>query len=664
MSNQKEKNITDFPDLIQYESSKKINEQMEKYIAKIKVDKEQATGFFTKIPFPDKSKLLPVFITNNHIINEEILNSNKKIEIDIKEEKDIIYLNLNNRIKYTNKEYDITIIEIKEKNIKYYLELDDIILNGINGNIKNKEYIDKTIYILQYPKSQLSVSYGIISSIYECENSKFNFNHKCSTDKGSSGGPVLASLNNKVLGIHKEGNKNSNYNTGTFLNYPIKEFIEKYYLKKNDSSKSANHYTILPNTGNIFHSEMLQNLTRNIFFKKELLSTKNSSNIFSGFLIKNQVIENLKNIYNTKQIISFLYTNNILKGVNYQNLNSNYSRINAYLTISQPNYLKAIEQIENNNKIIFMKKDFSFSNKTIKNIEYIENYEIIDEEFAKFLSKKFINNICIIPTNFIINENKFIFSYNLQKNNIYKISSSDEKGIFNNECIISISNKNNSISNKSIFEIILKNGIEKLISLKLTKINNIELEFYSIKEESNKNISINKEQAEKILKEELQKKQPNLNISIGLYNTKDIFHWIATISPPNDSLYKEGLFTLDIYFPNDYPNNPPEICFRTPIYHLNVNPNKSNEKLGHVFLSSLKMWNPIYKIEKILDDIYSLFSKANIDNCYRNDILKEFMLNNNLYNEKIIYFTNKYANPNFSIIDKKYDQNWDFSYNN
>ena len=46
-------------------------------------------------------------------------------------------------MKYTNKEYDITIIELKEKdNIKNYLELDDNIINDLN-----EEYIDKTIYI-------------------------------------------------------------------------------------------------------------------------------------------------------------------------------------------------------------------------------------------------------------------------------------------------------------------------------------------------------------------------------------------------------------------------------------------------------------------------------------------------------------------------------------
>jgi len=42
------------------------------------------------------------------------------------------------------------------------LELDNIIINDIlNNKNQNKEYEDKTIYIIQYPKGELSVSYGM-----------------------------------------------------------------------------------------------------------------------------------------------------------------------------------------------------------------------------------------------------------------------------------------------------------------------------------------------------------------------------------------------------------------------------------------------------------------------------------------------------------------------
>ena len=82
----------------------------------------------------------------------------------------------------------------------------------------------------------MSVSYGVIYSIFQEE---YNFNYKCSTDFGSSGSPILRE-NNKVIGVHKEGNKGKvNYNTGTFLNYPIKDFIQRHY-KDNIDIKGRN----------------------------------------------------------------------------------------------------------------------------------------------------------------------------------------------------------------------------------------------------------------------------------------------------------------------------------------------------------------------------------------------------------------------------------------
>ena len=205
MEENKESILRGYPNVISYECSKKIIKQMERNICKITVGENQGTGFFCKIPFPDLNNMLSVFITNNHIINKELLyKDNLIIEINIEEENNIRKLNLNNRMKYTNEEYDITIIEIKnEDEINNYLELDDNIINDIINNInKNKNYIDETIYIIQYPKSKLSVSYGILNQIYEYK--KYNSNHKCSTEGGSSGSPIL-NINNKLIGIHKEG---------------------------------------------------------------------------------------------------------------------------------------------------------------------------------------------------------------------------------------------------------------------------------------------------------------------------------------------------------------------------------------------------------------------------------------------------------------------------
>ena len=239
---EKEDEITGYPKVISFDCTEEIISQMKKNICKIKIDEinKQGTGFFCKIPFPDENNMLKVLITNNHIINEDILyKENQKISIYIKEEKKERFLNLNNRIKYTNheKQYDITIIEIKDTDeINNFLELDKNILNDIlKDENENDDYKDKTFYIIQYPEGELSVSYGIISNI--CLDKKYKFTHLCGTKAGSSGSPIL-NLKNKLIGIHLETNKSKNF--GTFLNYPIKDFIKKNFNKNDNNNNKMN----------------------------------------------------------------------------------------------------------------------------------------------------------------------------------------------------------------------------------------------------------------------------------------------------------------------------------------------------------------------------------------------------------------------------------------
>ena len=269
--------IENYPDLIPYECIEKIPEQMRKYICKIIVGENKGTGFFLKIPFPDRNNMMTVFITNNHILNRGILyKKGEKIQIDIKEENDPKYINLDNRIKYTSdeNEYDITIFQIKEEdNINNYLELDDIVINDIitKNNNKNKEFIGETIYIIHYPKHKSSLSFGILKSINL--DKKSNFSHLCSTEKGSSGAPIL-NLNNKVIGIHKSGDdKNFNYNHGTFLNDPIKAFINLHYKKSKNEVSHGNSKNFGNSINKLFNKDKFADI-KNLFKENNILKKK------------------------------------------------------------------------------------------------------------------------------------------------------------------------------------------------------------------------------------------------------------------------------------------------------------------------------------------------------------------------------------------------------
>ena len=214
-----------YPQEATYEVIEIMLQQMRKAICKIRIAEMQGTGFFCKIPFPDLNNMLRVLITNNHIINRDLLfQKDAQISIGIKEEIDYKVFNLNDRIKYTNEEFNITIIEIKDEDkINSFLELDDALIKDIimNSNNNNK-FIEETIYAMQYLEGRLSVSFGILDKIYV--DRKYKFIHKCCTKFGSGGSPILNINNNKVIGLHCEGN--IRFNVGVFLNYPIKEFIK------------------------------------------------------------------------------------------------------------------------------------------------------------------------------------------------------------------------------------------------------------------------------------------------------------------------------------------------------------------------------------------------------------------------------------------------------
>ena len=115
---------------------------------------------------------------------------------------------------YSDKEYDITIVEIKpeEDKIDDFMELDDNIFNEDTFNIS---YSKHSIYIIQYPNGEKAkVSYAIIK-----EMDKNNIFHFCCTEKGSSGAPIINLLNHKIIGIHKKGSSEKEINVGTNLKY-------------------------------------------------------------------------------------------------------------------------------------------------------------------------------------------------------------------------------------------------------------------------------------------------------------------------------------------------------------------------------------------------------------------------------------------------------------
>jgi len=270
----KEKLLEDYPIPITSEKTEIILNQMRKKICKIFLDDgTKATGFFCKIPFPDKDHLLPVLFTNNHVIDDSNLTQLSKIVLSINDDKVKKTITINKRKFYTSKKNDVTIIEILENkdDITEFLGLDCDIFEDEFASMN----IKKTIYILGYPFcDKSSVSYGIINTI---QNS--NIAYLCSTEKGSSGSPILNLKNNKVIGIHQGSFESYDLNKGSILNNSINLFQEKYCnIQKKPAKKK---FTLINNVETDFKPEY-----NNIkFIKKDTNKILKRLLFYEGFQI-------------------------------------------------------------------------------------------------------------------------------------------------------------------------------------------------------------------------------------------------------------------------------------------------------------------------------------------------------------------------------------------
>ena len=183
-------------------------------------------------------------------------------------------------------------------------------------------------------------------------------------------------------------------------------------------------------------------------------------------------------------------------------------------------------------------------------------------------------------------------------------------------------------------------------------------------------LNLNKIKAMKKIKEELSDLSANpianIGVTIGLPDENNIFEWQCSLMGPKDTSYNGGLFFLKVKFPDDYPAKPPEVCFKTPIYHININPHKPKtqekgaEGLGHVCISTLNWWKDTYTMREVLVNIFGLFYMANPDSPYGMERADEFRFDRAVYEEKVKYFTKKYAHP--SVASREYDSDWDFTF--
>ena len=306
---------------------------------------------------------------------------------------------------FTDKKYDITILEIKENdhlNGISFLEIDDkIFIEDPNTFFKNK-----SIYSIHYPKGEkVEYSIGIIKGISE---DKYNIRHLCSTETGSSGCPLINLYNHKVIGVHKGNDKGKNWNLGTLLGEPILLLNKKYYVNNDIFNQNQN--------GRIESHQI--NLNNNIInSNKQIINT--NQNLYNNIINNNNQRINLhKKLYNN--IISYNY-------LQIQQTQEDHPINNIYTQLPNYNYNNIVinknsNTLTSNNNALLIN-----SNKAQILSSNLNNKNIDMGDFNKQISimnsnnRNYFNNIIYIiedPYPYIKGEKKVIVFINLYK--VYK----------------------------------------------------------------------------------------------------------------------------------------------------------------------------------------------------------------------------------------------------
>ncbi len=152
--------------------------------------------------------------------------------------------------------------------------------------------------------------------------------------------------------------------------------------------------------------------------------------------------------------------------------------------------------------------------------------------------------------------------------------------------------------------------------------------------------------SKELLKKQLKdiNKCSDLGFSVGLIDDNDIYKWSVLFTGPEDTIYENGFFKAILTFPEDYPQNPPEMKFITEMFHPNI------YKDGKVCISILhspgvdrfneqekaeERWRPSLGAEQILISVISMLNDPNCDSPANIDAAVMLRKNPKEYEKKV-----------------------------
>ena len=238
---------------------------------------EFGTGFFLRI-FSQK-----YLITIGFITNYEKQKENTEIEVEIYN-KEVIKLRFKDRfIRYFPKPLDILAIEIKDSDFKTkdieFLEYDPHNLNEGYSTYKDIDVFSLCYNNIYGTDFEAACSSGRIENV-----DKYEFEHSISTERGSSGSPIILFSHGNILnviGIHISYSQFKRLNIGVFIGEIIKELPKNMNLDKQFSNKNK-----IYEKNNINNKKIFNNIDNNRDINKSIhditnLSINNNINLNS-----------------------------------------------------------------------------------------------------------------------------------------------------------------------------------------------------------------------------------------------------------------------------------------------------------------------------------------------------------------------------------------------
>jgi ubiquitin-protein ligase len=120
-------------------------------------------------------------------------------------------------------------------------------------------------------------------------------------------------------------------------------------------------------------------------------------------------------------------------------------------------------------------------------------------------------------------------------------------------------------------------------------------------------------------------------------NDDNLREWTVCIDGPKCTPYEDGVFKINIKFPDKYPFEPPKVQFITPIMHPNINLE------GKICINIFREWSASMTVQKILLSIVSLLSSPNLNDPLMPEIAIMYTNDYDKYVQVIKKYTKKHA---------------------